>query len=977
MSLRYFPLAGLMLCAMMIGWGASVYAQPVTHREIVFAFDSSGSMKFTDPAGDSIKAAEVFIRLMDRNDKLAVLSFAKGTKVIFPRTRLSGAKIKAKAVRSLKRLLRKGPYTNLEVALVDSLDQFSGLPELERALLLVTDGKIDLDLKADSQSTREKQSRKRILEDLTIECQSRGVAVYTIALGDGTDTDLLDGISRRTGGLSFKIDRANQGMGAFLKIFNQVESPQRAPVKNGRFHLDDSVREAVLVIENPDNPKTLLLESPSGGKFRWNRKTRQVLWRGKKAYGIATIRNPEKGDWVLSGVADRKINALLLTDLKLHTPMRNVSYFADEPIYIFARMGLEDEKGSGIEGKTNYLAELLDRGGEKVDSIPLFDDGSDSGACKEDAVDRWKGGYAMGKFPASHKSVVPGLYVVRINGSGGGVFREKSYSINVHQGEWIRLIEEKGEIIPEQPLVFDFEIKPEWTEALTLAKAGGLPPDIVYKSPIFLDVVDPGGVQRRISTAKVSENRRQFVYPSSPDAGKYKLTVRLNQDPKSLICLNHKKSYDFNAAFPLKKSSLAEIEKQDRLNIIEIVLFILILGLIALVVMTGLLLRRMRIYSIEGLLPPEIRQRLESLDARNKVLEGKLAALKPPDTEKANELTVEALKKKDEKKSSEEEPDKVESAKELEISDPEGRGGPDFRDINKVISRMESFAGDEGKASESEEEVDARVEDSPGDAEPSIGEGLDEMEMVGEEDAENDTPGKRLEDVIDLMGSDSKEEELESARDTTSLEDDTPVIDRSLKGGEEEEPERTEAPSGAGKDKPLDRQDLGEIIAKMERDADGGGEEESRSPEVMPEQPGGSDEVEMSDQGGIDDALAMAQADSVKDVESETEAQMESEQEVQVEDNDAGEKQDFLSVETGSNEISIETVDALVADMESIVGGEPSEDSGLSVQQRMVNELSDNIQSSRSMDEIFEFIDEEGKKARKAGKSNTSVEDGE
>ncbi len=548
-----------LVCLLILSLAETALAAGDKHREIVFALDDSGSMRTTDRRALSKKAAEIFVRLMDREDRLGVIAFSDGARTIQSMTRMQGDRRKRAIMKSISRLKRKGKLTDIETALQRALKQYTNLPDTDRALLLLTDGRIDLDNRRSDSTEAEAASRKRILETLIPSFRKHGIPIYAMAFGGNTDEELLRKMASDSRGLYFEIGTAKEIAGIYFKIFNQIKAPQLAPVSGGKFSLDQAVREATLLIQSSTRKNQLELFSPKGKKYTRSKSSRKIRWGGNEAFTMITISNPKPGRWTIGGIPDSETKVILLTDIQMECPVMVNRFRQNEPIYVLARI----EAGAAnpdLEIPVYFKAELVSEAGNIVDTANLLDDGDPGGQCGEDRVDRWRGGYSAGIFGGNDRLFDPGIYTVRVKAESETFQRQRQYAITIRRGGWAELPAEEVTIDKGKPLYL------VWRVTLPQVASGfsGAGAIVDPERPFQLDVLGPDGSNKKLTITRQEEGSYQAVFPGEALEGDYRLELRQNMAEESPVCVQTAATLTQKVSYRLPPEAMvpAEIKKR-------------------------------------------------------------------------------------------------------------------------------------------------------------------------------------------------------------------------------------------------------------------------------------------------------------------------------------------------------------------------------------------------------------------------------
>lgn len=292
--------------------GPSWAAEP-DNADIRVLIDISGSMKQNDPQNLRRPALRMLVGLLQPGTKAGVWTFAKYAAELVQPGPVDDA-WKQQALAASEKINSPGMFTNIELVMQRSIREWEGAKATHRRnLLLLTDGVVDVSKnKAESAASRE-----RILTQLVPQIRAMGAKIHTIALSPRADHDLLEKLARETGGWYQQIETADELQRVFLRLFEQAGKPTGVPLKDNKFRVDNTIREAtVLLFRDPDaaSPR---LTSPTGKTFDRESAPSAVTWYQDTGYDLITIRDPEGGEWSITAEVDPENRVMVVTDLKL------------------------------------------------------------------------------------------------------------------------------------------------------------------------------------------------------------------------------------------------------------------------------------------------------------------------------------------------------------------------------------------------------------------------------------------------------------------------------------------------------------------------------------------------------------------------------------------------------------------------------------------------------------------------------------
>lgn len=382
---------------------------------VIMALDISGSMKHTDPLRLLPKGAHIMVGLLNEKDCLGIMTFEDVTQ-----TRLASGPLtpgqRRKGFQELSRLQPRGLFTDIYQVLAEALKASEPAGGAQRAVLLISDGQMDIDpLKGNS-----KVFVERVHQQIIPAYKKAGIPIYTVAFTPESDQALLKTLADETGGRFLLIPAAQDLHQAFLKFYEVLKGPQLAPLVGNRFLIDPQVQEAILVVTRSQQGKAVILETPKGKKL--SPASEGARWFSSPTFDMVTLPNPEPGNWTVAGHKEGDGKIILMTDLKLECPHLPEEAGADEALLAGALLKNKDQPVTTPEvlNQTTFTAELQAEGGKPVQL--------QMGTPPLEQKELWPAGARVAKFPAFS---APGLWQLRIRVLGKTFQRERNISLKV------------------------------------------------------------------------------------------------------------------------------------------------------------------------------------------------------------------------------------------------------------------------------------------------------------------------------------------------------------------------------------------------------------------------------------------------------------------------------------------------------------------------------------------------------------------
>lgn len=255
------------------GGGSSV----VVAIDSVLALDSSGSMSWNDPSDQRKTAAKSFVDALLPGDAVGVVDFDSWASVTQELTQdRDAAKDAIDAIDS-------SGGTDIGAAVRSSLDELDrgGAADRDRIIVLLTDGDGWYE------------------SSLTQRAKDSDTVIYTIGLGSGTDTRLLQSIADETGGEFYWIADAGGLSGAFDRISVDLGAPDSDGDGLSDHAETNGWRSSKgnIYFTKPDNPD-------SDGDGLTDGEEAGALVSGSFGTGYRLVSNPNKVDTDNDGLDD-------------------------------------------------------------------------------------------------------------------------------------------------------------------------------------------------------------------------------------------------------------------------------------------------------------------------------------------------------------------------------------------------------------------------------------------------------------------------------------------------------------------------------------------------------------------------------------------------------------------------------------------------------------------------------------------------
>ena len=210
-------LALSLLAAVLAGPGSQVRAD--TPIDVVLMLDNSGSMRENDPSFLTAVAVRQFLERLSGDVRVGILAFDQRTRWIVPLMALDDTS-RPSFLNGLDVIDYRGQFTDspkaMERAIYDL--KVNGRLEAEKVIVFMTDGIVDTGDKA-----RHLDKARWMQEDLAAEAADAEIRIYGIAFTDNADFQLIQAVSRRTGGEYYRAYTAADIDKVFERIFSVLD----------------------------------------------------------------------------------------------------------------------------------------------------------------------------------------------------------------------------------------------------------------------------------------------------------------------------------------------------------------------------------------------------------------------------------------------------------------------------------------------------------------------------------------------------------------------------------------------------------------------------------------------------------------------------------------------------------------------------------------------------------------------------------
>lgn len=296
--------------------------------DVVLVLDASGSMLKTDPKNLRYEGAKLLLSFLGEGDRISVISFAGSAHVVRELTPIAQG-VSPDVVKQVEAIQPLGPYSDIAegIKLAKAVLDASPRPEAQRAVILLSDGRMEPDPAVSPAFARTLELVHDVLPDL----KSKETKVFTLAFSDQADRAFLAEVSTATDGLTWFTATPEDIHKSFADLFLAIKRPQFVAQTNRGFKIDEDVDEATFYI-NREPDAVLTLTSPRGEQMAADKAPEWVQWFRGQNFDVITVKEPDAGNWLVGGTVSQDGFATVLTDLKLLTDWPLVIRAGDTPL---------------------------------------------------------------------------------------------------------------------------------------------------------------------------------------------------------------------------------------------------------------------------------------------------------------------------------------------------------------------------------------------------------------------------------------------------------------------------------------------------------------------------------------------------------------------------------------------------------------------------------------------------------------------
>ncbi len=202
--------------ALMAAPNYEISDEEIVNKNVVFVFDTSGSMGRENRIGQAREALEFCVRKLNKLDQFNIIDFSTGVRTFKPRPVTAGTAEVQAALQYIEGLDALGG-TDINSALLKALDQLSLATNPLNVIIFLTDGEPTVGVTSDEAIIKNVGAANDI-----------SARLFTFGVGYEVNTQLLDGLAADNGGVSTYVrpgeDIEIEVSSFFAKVSNPVLS---------------------------------------------------------------------------------------------------------------------------------------------------------------------------------------------------------------------------------------------------------------------------------------------------------------------------------------------------------------------------------------------------------------------------------------------------------------------------------------------------------------------------------------------------------------------------------------------------------------------------------------------------------------------------------------------------------------------------------------------------------------------------------
>ena len=284
--------------------------------DFILILDESGSMRVNDMEGIRVEAARMFIDLLHPDDRIAVVGFGNGSRVIAPLVKTDSGRSKledglATVGKSKTKLPKNYEHYSMIGDALETADSILGQRTIiPRSVVLVfTDGEFQKD---DIRPGIDLQKYLNQTYGAARELGDNGTIVVACAFTKAANLEVLSRIAREGGGFTEKVNNPGEIEDVFLKILKSLPGIGSDEIEQGvaskTINIDENVWQLALlaVKAKPDGPDVdITLTGPEGDKIEGEKIDGRL-------YSVLRVQHPSPGQYTATVPVENRLEVKII-----------------------------------------------------------------------------------------------------------------------------------------------------------------------------------------------------------------------------------------------------------------------------------------------------------------------------------------------------------------------------------------------------------------------------------------------------------------------------------------------------------------------------------------------------------------------------------------------------------------------------------------------------------------------------------------
>jgi len=272
-----------------------------TSSDIILVIESSSKIKVLDPLHIRKQANKRLISLLDRTDRVGIVTFSENAHPVLPLTPVDAAHIND-IYSALDTLTAHGKTTNWYDALTTTRDLINNTSDSTTArtthVILISVDPFRL-----KQKTEPRHPNPHIEGELIPWFKANKISIHTVTLSNANIEPMFNKLAEQTGGKSEFIKNADALSNSLDTFLNVIKHRRTIPANNGEFTIAQGVESFYLLnqpLHGESNYLPVSLTDPAGNHISYTSASASYIWTRDKNFETISVTSPIAGKWLLS-----------------------------------------------------------------------------------------------------------------------------------------------------------------------------------------------------------------------------------------------------------------------------------------------------------------------------------------------------------------------------------------------------------------------------------------------------------------------------------------------------------------------------------------------------------------------------------------------------------------------------------------------------------------------------------------------------